>query len=256
MTRAPLLVCVGCWLAALAVGGADPAAVSAAAAALVRPLALPFLWRGLTDAMQQGDPQEAFARAQLLLRATPGWADGHTVFAFRYALEGGVTVLEEAARARADADRLQVALAVLEAARPACGQREAEMLSAMAWLVELAVRQQPAIAALLGEDPVILADRYLEAAERLSGARMVREQRLYDLPRLVAAFLRAGDRDRALRLLDEGIVRCAAPANAGLAADWQPTLVLVRRALAGDPDVDRGALARDIRLQPLATFLR
>ena len=48
-----------------------------------------------------GDPREAFERAQLLLKATPGWADGHAVFAFRYALDGGAEALPPDQRAAA-----------------------------------------------------------------------------------------------------------------------------------------------------------
>jgi hypothetical protein len=256
MTRLPAVACLGCWLAAAVVGGADPEAATDSAQALVRPLVLPFLWRSLDDANRTGDPAEAFTKAQLLLRATPGWTDGHTVFAYRYALDGGDTVLPAAARARAAADRLQVALAVLEDARSTCGPRQAELLWSMAWLVELAVRQEPALQTLLPEDPVILADRYLADAERLGAGRLVREQRLFDLPRLCAAFLRSGDRVRALELLDEGIRRCATMSDPAITGDWRQTLARVRRALAGDPTVDRAALRADIRLQSLATFLR
>ena len=256
MTRLRLVLGGACWAAAAAVGGFDTAGIAAAGEAIARPLALPFLWRSLRDAAANADPAEAFAKARQLLAATPGWTDGQTVFAFRYALDGGDTILPPQEHARAAADRLRAALAMLEAARPAAGRREIELLSAMAWLVELAVRLEPAIAAALGDDPAAVADRYLAEAEARGAGRMVQEQRLAQLPRLCAAMLRAGEPDRAVQLLEEGMRRCDALHDSPFAAPWRATLDAVRRCLRGDPGVDRAALLADERLQPLAAFLR
>lgn len=256
MSTRTLLLGLGCWTAAALVGHADPAAAAAPFAALARPVALPFLWRSLGDAAKAGTPAEAFAKAQLVLQAIPGWADGYMVFAYRYAIDGDDQALPAEAHARAAADRLRVGLAVLDAARQSCPRHEIDLLVSMSWLVELAVRQEPAMASLLGEDPTLLADRFLATAEGLGAGRMVREQRLFQVPRLCAAMLRAGDRDRALALLDEGIRRCAEMADAALGAEWQKTLADVRRCLLGDPTVDRASLLADSRLESLATFLR
>ncbi len=243
--------------AAYALGG-EAKAVEDSIAALVRPLTLPFLWRSLADATAHGDPREAWEAAQLLLEATPGWADGHTVFAFRYALDGGDAVLPKAAREVAAFDRLRLSLRLLEDARAECGKREPQVLSDMAWLVELAVRNEPGIAAHLGTDPAVLADRYLEQAEALGAGRMVLEQRLYEVPRLCAAFLRAGDRERALAVLDEAIRRAGQQPDPALAHEWRSTLLAVRGDLRGDGEDAAGRELRkaDARLQPLAPFLR
>ncbi|MGE3175408.1 MAG: hypothetical protein AB7O97_22475 [Planctomycetota bacterium] len=253
-------LCLLAWAAAAWVGGFDPAQVGSAATALTRPLVLPFLWRSLGEAERLGDPAAAFAQAQLLLRATPGWTDGHIVFAWRYALDGSATAPAGTERTRAAADRLQVALAVLDRAAEGPARRPGEVWDAMAWLVELATRKEPALADLLPEAPVLLADRYRARAEAAGADRSVGAWRLYDVPRIAAVFLRAGDRARALQVMDDGIDRCAGrAAGADLEADWCGTLRRARAALAGDPAVDaaeRAALAGDIRLESLATFLR
>jgi len=247
------LACLG---GAAVVGGASPAGARTELEAMVRPIALPFLWRSLGDASRAGDPAEAFAKAQLLLEAIPGWADGYIVFAYRYALDGGDVALPPAARERAAADRLQIGLSVLDRARASCQRDEIDLLVSMSWLVELAVRREPGIAPLLGTAPAVLADGFLVAAEARGAGRMVREQRLFQLPQLVAALLAAGDRARALDLLDEGVARCAEVRRTDIATEWRALLDAVRRCLRGDPTVDGAALLADDRLQPLATFLR
>src|SRR6185436_19804544 len=168
------LACLG---GAAVVGGASPAGARTELEAMVRPIALPFLWRSLGDASRAGDPAEAFAKAQLLLEAIPGWADGYIVFAYRYALDGGDVALPPAARERAAADRLQIGLSVLDRARASCQRDEIDLLVSMSWLVELAVRREPGIAPLLGTAPAVLADGFLVAAEARGAGRMVREQR-------------------------------------------------------------------------------
>jgi hypothetical protein len=257
--RRLLLAALLCaWVAgAIAFGSTDHA--MRAPRDLVRPVALPFLWRSLADAAEKSDPAEAYECAQRLLAATPGWADGHAVFAFRYALQGGATVLDPTARAVAAKDRLLVALAVMEDARASCGPRESALLADMAWLVELAVRNEPGIAPLLDPDPAILADRLLADAESHGGGRMVREKRLYDVPRLCAALLRAGDRRSALALLDEAAVRCAQSGIEELAGEWRATLLATRTLLAGEGPANpalREQQKADPRLEALAPFLR
>ncbi len=224
--------------------------------ALSRPIALPFLWRALADASRNGDPFEAFVKARSLLATLPEWTDGHAVFAYRFVLDGGNRAAAADDAARATADRLQLGLELLETAIARNPAQQVDTLSAMAWLIELAVRRQPALAPLLRCDPALLADAYLVRAEALGAGRMVRETRLFGLPKLLAALLAAGDEARALELLAEGQRRCAEIPEPDLRADWQQKLLGVHRALRGDPTVDREALLADDRLQPLAPFLR
>ncbi len=258
MKRTIAIACVAAWIAVVATHGSIERAF-AAPRALVRPLALPFLWRSVIEATKNADPLEAYESARLLLAATPGWTDGHAVFAFRFVLDGGAVALPPAERAAATRDRLLLALAALEEVRNSSGSREALLLGDMAWLVLLTTRNEPAVAPLLGTDPAILADRYLAEAEARGGGRMVQEQRLYDVPRLCAALLRAGDRNHALSLLEEAGARCERSAIPELAGEWRDTLLLVHRALTGESPLDPVALQRqkaDPRLDALAPFLR
>ncbi len=255
MTKAAALACLLLWAAAWQLSGGATDGPVRLAEALARPLALPFLWRSLAEADRQGDAVEAYGKAQQLLLATPGWADGHTVFAFRYALDADLVAAAPQERARLAKDRLLLALATLDDASRTCGPREHEVLAAMAWLVELAVRNEPGIAALLPQDPALLAEGYLRRAEERGAGRMVRERRLYELPRLCAIFLGAGDRRRALDALDEGVARCRASDDPGL-AEWADRLAQIRSALADGEGQAVEALAEDPRLEPLVPFLR
>lgn len=255
-------VAVAAFATAFAVGG-DVDAATRQVAALTRPATLPFLWRALGDAARSGDASECWERSKELLAATPGWADGHAVFAFRFALDGGELLLPKAQREQAAADRLALALRFLEEAAAVGGPRAAQLWSDAAWLVELAVRAEPAAAASLGEDPALRIDRCLARAEASGGGRLVREQRLYDAPRLCAAFLRAGDADRAVAFLQEVADRCANEADPALRDGWRAVLLEVRTALLPAAPADRDErrelrrrLAADPRLQSLAPFLR
>lgn len=258
MKRVAMAAALCAWIAGVAMLGRREDAL-AAPTAIVRPVALPFLWRSVADAAEHGDPREMFERAQLLLTATPGWADGHSVFAFRYALDGGAEALPPDQRAAAAKDRLLVALRFLEDAREGCGPREPALLADMAWLVELAARNEPLLAPLLDTDPALLADRYLAEAEAKGAGRSVREQRLYDVPRLCAALLRTGDRRSALALLEEAALRCASSGIPDLAGEWRSTLLGIRETLrdeAGTPLEVRDRQKADPRLAALRPFLR
>lgn len=250
----------GLWIAAAVVGGAGPDRLANWGTALGRPVALPFLWRSLEEAAAAGDPAEVFARARLLLEAMPGWADGHIVFAYRFALDGDALAdREPAARAAAAFGRLRLSLAMLEDARRTCPRYEVELLAAMAFLIETAARREPAIVPLLGREPVLLADEYLAVAERLDRERgerqNVREQRVYLVPDLCAALLRTGATDQALALLDTAIARCATLADRQPALEFAAQLRRLRAALL-DPAADRSELRADPRFDALEPFLR
>ena len=244
----------GLWILAAILGGASLDHGRSLGTALVRPLVLPFLWRTLDDAKASGDSSEVFAKARLLLEATPGWADGYLVFTYKFALDGGDLAVTGPAATRAAYERLQTALAVLEAARSSCPGKEVDLLSGMAFLVELAARRYPAITELLGEDPVQIADRYLAVAESLDPHHSTGQQRLFLVPLLCGALLRAGDRRATVELLDAAIDRGQALAERPLVADWLGQLDNLKKALLGDPTADRAALADDPRLETLTPY--
>jgi len=123
------------------------------AAFLVRPATLPFAWHAYQAALERGDPAETFARAQRILELLPTWTDGHAAFAYRFALSrvdsAGDQAVPASERAHASQRRLAAAMAWLESARAHAGRRENELLQALAFLPDVAVRQEPALAALL-----------------------------------------------------------------------------------------------------------
>jgi len=262
MKRALLILAgLGCSTAGLLVGDARLDHLAGWCAAATRPLLLPFLWRTLAEAQRSGNPAEAFAKAQQLLALLPGWVDGHTVFAYRYALDGGDGDDTGAARVLAAKARLDAALALLEAARPLCGARESELLFAMGFLVELMARNEPGLEAVLAADPgagpsAVIFDRYLSEAERVGAAASVREYHTFLVPGLAAALLRSGDTAGADAVLTRAIERCAAIRDRALGEQWRATLLAVRDHLRGGTVQDRSALLQDQRLAPLHSFLR
>lgn len=228
------------------------------AAWCVRPILLPLAWTARDEAAAAGDPSEAFARGQQILQLLPTWTDGHAVFAYRHVLAERDPGATAETRAAAMLRRLQTALAWLEDARRTAGRHEADLLQSMAFLPEVAAMQEPGLAALLQPQggPWAIADRYLEAAERLQPSAAQREQRTFFLPRLAAGLLAAGDRVRALAVLGAAVARSAEVRDAELAAEWRARLDEVRRVLLGERGVDLTAVHADVRMAPLLPFLR
>ncbi len=247
--------CMGLWIAALMVGNASPSNAQRSVTALARPLALPFLWRTLEDATEAGDSAEVFAKAQLLLEAVPGWADGYMVFCYRFALDGGDRTLRGRARTEAAHSRLRAALAVLEQARAVCPDHEDDLLIGMAFLIDLVAEREPGLGELLGEDPTVIADRYLAQAETVERQTSAAVMRLFLAPDLCATLLRGDDRDAAVELLAAAVHRGEALRDGPGIADWLRQLDHLRRALSGDPTVDLEALTKDPRLESVLPFL-
>jgi hypothetical protein len=226
------------------------------AAWFVRPATLPFAWSALGEAQQNGNAVELFARARQILHLLPTWTDGYSVFACNFALDEALATTDTLRVQRAH-QRLQVALAWLEDARASAGRREGELLQTMAFLPELAVRQEPGLAALLPPGgAAALADRYLDAAEVLTPNAAVREQRTFLGPLLAAGFLASGDRQRALLVLGKAIDRSADVRDQSLAAEWRQRLLEVCRYLRGEASVDLEAVHADPRMAPLLPYLR
>ncbi len=225
----------------------------------VRPAVLPFAWRSVTDAGAAGDPAEAFARAQHLLRLLPDWSDGHAAFAYRFVLasdeRAGATAAQRAERAYA---RLELATAWLATARARAGRHEASLLMALAFLPEVAVRHEPALAALLQPrgGAAGLADAWLAEAERAFPTAANRAHRTFYAPLVAAGLLAAGDRGGALDVLATAIERSHDVHDQQLAAEWRARLAEVVRWLRGDRDTDLAAVFADSRLQALHPFLR
>jgi hypothetical protein len=254
MSRPILLAGAGLWALALWLSPPSVDNLAAVCTDAMRPAVLPFQWRALSDAQRSGTASEAFTAARTLMELLPRWTDGHLVFAYRFALSGEEQVLdggpERAAR------RLQAALAFLETARGQNAGREVDLLVGASYLVELAGRHHPGIGARLGDEPAVLADRYLALAEAAGAGPSVRESRLFSVPRLLAGLLRAGDRERALEVLDLALHRVPEVRDRELAAEWQQQLERVRSRLRGDRNTDLAELEADPRLEPLLPFLR
>ncbi|MBL8724489.1 MAG: hypothetical protein JNK49_10610 [Planctomycetes bacterium] len=246
------LVPVPWWL-----GQPVPADAAAWAMALVRPAALPFAWTAMQECGRAGNADEAFARAQQLLTLVPNWVDGHVVFAYRYALDGGDLGTPEQDRAAAAKARLVAALGALEGARATAGRREIHLLEAMACLPEAAVSAEPGLATLLrptGGAPA-LADAYYAEAERRSPSPIVREHRTFRAIALAGALLDAEDPKGALAVLDTAIARSRELADAALAAEWRAHLEAATAHLRGTP-TDLRAVFADARMAPLWPHLR
>ncbi len=233
-------------------------AVREVASWLVRPAVLPFAWRAVDAAQQRGDANELFARAQQVLDWLPGWTDGHMVFAYRFALDGGQTNGDPASRRDAALRRLDIAMNWLERARADAGRRLPQLLQTLSFLPVLAEMQEPGLRELLrGRGGAAgIADRYLEEAEVLTGSAAVREQRLFFTPQLVAAMLDAGQRALARKVLLTAIARSADVRNRELATEWRQRLEELVRWLDGDASVDLTALRADARFSVLGPHLR
>lgn len=260
MTGATLTVAVVFGGLVTSVVLAPPSAASLAEAVrqATRPLLLPFQWRSLLQAQAHGDTAEAFARAQNVLRLLPNWADGQAVFAYRFALADSDAGVGAADRAQRALMRLQLALAWMQAARPQAGKHEPTLLQMLAFLPELAVRQEPGLLPLLAPEggPAAIADRYLAEAERLFPSASKREQRTFHAVRLAAGLLTAGDQDSARAVLRLAIERSYEVADAELATEWRARLQEALRWLDGDHSVDLSLVRADPRLAPLLPHFR
>ena len=229
-----------------------------AAAMAVRPAVLPFAWQGLLEAEQHGEPAEAFARAQYLMQLLPQWADGFAAFAYGYVLaEDAASAADAAHRSERRHARLQLAMAWMDAARAAAGRHEPSLLLALAFLPDFAVQQDPELAPRLPPGGAAgLADRYLAELEQRFPSAAARDQRTFFAPRLAAALLGAGNRDAAVAVLRQAIVRSGDARDQALATAWRTRLEEVVRWLLGDRTIDLAAVRADSRMAPLLPHLR
>lgn len=250
---------LGCWSAAAVIGDASLARAGEAGRMLLRPFVLPFLWRSLDDAEHRGSPAEAFARGRALTDWLGPWSDGYLWVAWRWANEGAAAPGKDAGD---HLRRLRAALVWLAEVQRQRPEVAVDLLVGTSFLVEMAARQDPGLAALLpsataglGKTAAEISDELLQAAERAGAGPTVREQRLFAMPGLLAVLWRRGDHQGAFALLDTAIARSATIRNQTLATEWRKTLQQLRAALSGDRSIDQQALLDDPRLAPLWPFL-
>lgn len=271
-----IAVCAACWAGALHLAQSSVHAPRGLARAAARPLVLPFLWRGLADSGSHGDAAESFADSRIVLAWLPEWTDGRVFFACQYALEGGEQELPEPQRTQHAVQRLAAAWTFLQAekqlaldmaAKSAGPERwravARELLSGAAFLVELAARRDPALAAalagpdsVLGGDAARVADRCLAEAEALGAGPALREQRLFAAPRLAASFLARGERRQAVELLELTLRRLDEVRDRDVATAWSNLLLPVVTYLKGERDALPPEVLADERVGVLLPFLR
>lgn len=223
--------------------------------ALVRPFALPFLWRSLRAARTEEPPEALAARGQQLLALVPEWTDGHVTFASDLAFAAS----QRAADPDTAAGRILAALALLEAALAKHPPGAVEYLSAMASFVEIRAAQDPAVAAALrarlGVEAHEAADAYLARAEHIAPSASLADRRTYLLLPAIASALRAGDRERARLTIAVMRARLERAADPALARRWQQSLGRLDRFLAADPDITLQTLADDPLLEDMVDAL-
>jgi len=256
------------WQHALAVGGLaaavalappTPRDLATAGAWVLQPTLLPFAWQGLLAAERGGDAHEAFARAQQLMRLVPGWADGFAAFAYRYALaEEAAPSPDEATRGASARARLELAMGWLASARATAGRHEPAVLMALAFLPEVAARQEPALEALLAPrgGAAAIADGFYAELEQRFPSAATRDQRTFLAPALAAGLLAAGQREAALDVLRTAIDRSRTARDQTLAGPWRDRLAEALRWLGGDHGQDLAAVRADTRMAPLVPHLR
>lgn len=260
---------VRAWLALAcltAAGALQPPSLDALrefAAWFARPALLPFAWQAHTEARRRGSPEELFLRAQQVMLLVPTWTDGYLVFALDFVLAPAAADGDAAQRTETAWQRLQLATAWLEAARPRLGRRQTHVLQTLAALPEVAAANEPGLAERLRPlgGAATLTDRYLAELERLAPGPEVREQRTFQAPKLAAALLDAGRLSLAITVLRTAIERSRDVRDQDLASEWRTRLEEVVRHLTGDPvsgatGVDLAAVFADPRLQPLHPHLR
>ena len=254
---------IGLWAGAAWIGEPAAGQLTAWGANLSRPTTLPFLWRGIDEAARTGNAAEELAKARLLIRAIPSWVDGYLVFSYRFAMDGGELVQDPQQALEASLERLQIALALLAEGREDCPDRAAEILGSMAFLIDMMVQNHPGLGELLqertGRSPDAAADELLAQAEQLenaTGGQSARLQRMFLVPRLCAALLRANSPNQAIQLLDTAISRCRDLADQEFRDEWQSLLMELRRCILDDPAAQPAVLLADPRFSSLTPFLK
>ncbi len=240
---------------AFAINASRDRGASTTIPALVRPLALPFLWPGVTDARPHGSVGEHVARGRLLMRLLPGWIDGHLLFASQLVFDGR----EPGSDPEVACDRLFTALAWLEEVRGLNPDQQDVILAAMASLLEIRSSQDPALASTIRErenrDAVEIADDLLDRAEKLSPTATLRERRVFLAPRLMASALRTADETRFELLLEKALVQAQQVRDPDLAARFTEDLEQVRSYWLGDTMVTLEDLRGRSLLSELVPFL-
>lgn len=226
----------------------------------LRPARLPFAWRSLEAAREDGDAREVFARGQQIMQMVPSWADGHAAFVYNYVLTQDQSLSREMSAKKAEA-RLYEGLAMLEQAREHAGKRERFLLQMAAYLPDLACDNFPGLNDLLRQRELAggassLAATYLAEVERLYPTSATREQVLWYAPTLAASLLESGAKAAALKVLDNAIARAPEIRDQVLATEWQDRLQEVTLILRGSLTAEHSTVFEDPRFESLWPYLR
>jgi hypothetical protein len=203
IARATALLSVGVLLtAAQTVLPGEPGRPAASwATNLIRPFALPPLWRDLTTATVEGRSADATAAAVRIAALIPSWDDGAALAAWLSAFDEA----SDAPSPGAAAERVLSAIALLEeragflaAQAP---QRAADVLGTAATIAEAAFARLPDAAAALhdrqGSTPSEIAADLLGRAAALDPSEARAERRALATLRAACGAIRLGDLSRA-----------------------------------------------------------
>lgn len=225
--------------------------------AVLRPLALPFVWQGLEQAKLHGSPGEVVQRARLLLELLPRFTAAQTHFAAHLAFEGAVRQADPEARL----DRLLGALTMLERSAMADPDAAATLYLTMASFVNLRSAQDPELAAAwrrrFGADPTEREQRLLARAREVgddASALTIREREIYLWLRIIAGALWMHDDGRARATIDVARAQLPELRDVANAAIWDRALSRLAEHLDGlRPLAD---LDGDVFLEDFVTALR
>lgn len=217
---------------------------------LVRPLVLPFLWRGLQDARRQGGIDEYVAKGRMVMQFVPEWSTGHVHLAGQLAYEG----LQAARDPEVALGRLWAGIQLLERAMEQHPQGSEAYLRAAVAILYVQCNRHPELAEAFTRrlgNPFKLAESYMRRIPRFRDSTFLQDE----IPFLVIdgiphEILLAGAnwRQVALRSTGTAMELLARVRNQDLAAPWHRSLARLDNYLRGSNDISLGKLAADPRL--------
>lgn len=225
---------------------------------LVRPLVLPFLWRGLQDTQRWGSIDEYVAKGRNLMRFVPEWRTGHVHLANQLAYEG----VREAVDPEAAVDRLAAGIQLLEAAMKRHPEGTETYLKAIVAFLYVQNRNHPAVADAFARrlgNPLKLAESYWRRIPRLDQSAFLQDE----IPFLIIEGIphtillaRPNWRTASRRDIRTAIALLAKIRNRKLAAQWHQSLTNLDSYLARSDDISLADLAKDPRLRKIVEAIR